>query len=232
MFNVKVEANELEIPLEKLIDRIIRSTRPKASAASSGGPSDALRIFFKDIEIENEHARRIQNLIAEEVAERRLSVVNTNGKKTVLLYDLVAWTNLYGKLVQQAPYPGQIAYVVDCYKRLREASSALPNHATHTNRSNPSRKQPSGGDSITEIIWEVCYELQDRNLKITAMPVMKELKKRADSEDKNLKGPLMSSTAGGVFYEYANGDQRELCSENLRKRIGEWKNFQKKRKVP
>ena len=87
----------------------------------------------------------------------------------------------------------------------------------------PVRKQPNGGDTLTPVIWDICYDLREKNSKISPVPVMAQLKIRVDSNDAKLRGPLVSSTAGGVKYECLKGDERELDSEQLRGRIREWK---------
>lgn len=85
------------------------------------------------------------------------------------------------------------------------------------------RKQPAGGDALTSIIWGICYDLADAGQRQTAVPVMAELKVRADSNDQRLKGPLLSSVAGGVKYEDSNGTEKELTAPQLQQRINEWR---------
>jgi hypothetical protein len=87
----------------------------------------------------------------------------------------------------------------------------------------PPRLNPQGGDTLTPMIWEICYDLRDGDVKPTPMPVMAELKARADSTDKKVKGVLAGSIAGGVKYEDADGDERELNANQLQSRINEWK---------
>jgi hypothetical protein len=81
------------------------------------------------------------------------------------------------------------------------------------------RIKPQGGDSLTPMIWEICYQLHDNRQEITPRPVMAELKRRASSQ----AHPLVGCVAGGVAYEYEKGDERELNAEQLRGRIREWK---------
>lgn len=81
------------------------------------------------------------------------------------------------------------------------------------------RKIPSGGDSLTPLIWTVCYDLHEAGKNVTPRPVMTELKALASK----MLHPLMGTVAGGVAYEFEKGEQRELNAEQLRKRIGEWK---------
>lgn len=85
------------------------------------------------------------------------------------------------------------------------------------------RKQPSGGDALTGLIWSICYDLLDAGLRQTPGPVMAELKVRADSHDQKRKGPLLSSVAGGVKYEDSNGTEKELNAAQLQARISEWR---------
>lgn len=89
----------------------------------------------------------------------------------------------------------------------------------------PSRAEPLGGDSITPLIWTICYDLAEARKKVTARPVMAELRMLASAQSK--PHPLLGSVAGGVVYEYEKGTEEELTSKRLQKRIGEWK----KRKI-
>ncbi|HJV75184.1 MAG TPA: hypothetical protein VJ654_13245 [Noviherbaspirillum sp.] len=81
------------------------------------------------------------------------------------------------------------------------------------------RTEPQGGDSLTPTIWTICYNLQEAGKKVTARPVMGELKRMAAEKIH----PLISTTAGGVKYEYEKGDEQELTSSQLDKRIQEWR---------
>jgi hypothetical protein len=85
------------------------------------------------------------------------------------------------------------------------------------------RVKPQGGDSLTRIVWDICYDILDAGERPTPVPVMRELKIRAQSTDPKLKEPLVSSTAGGVKYEDADGDEHELNSNQLQSRINAWK---------
>lgn len=85
--------------------------------------------------------------------------------------------------------------------------------------SKTSRIVPAGGDSLTPVIWGICYDLDAEGRKVTARPVMAELKRRAEAKTH----PLVEGTLGGVKYEYEKGQESELDSEQLRKRIGEWR---------
>jgi hypothetical protein len=85
------------------------------------------------------------------------------------------------------------------------------------------RIKPQGGDSLTPMIWEICHDIRDGGEKPTPVPVMAQLKIRADSTDPKVKGPLLCSVMGGVKYEHSSGDERELDSPKLQARINEWK---------
>jgi hypothetical protein len=85
------------------------------------------------------------------------------------------------------------------------------------------RKKPKAGDALTRLIWEICYDLLNASERPTPMPVMQLMKIRAQSPDPAIRGPLMSSTAGGVKWEDADGNERELSSSLLKARIREWK---------
>lgn len=85
------------------------------------------------------------------------------------------------------------------------------------------RKTPNGGDSLTPIIWGLCYDLYGAGQRVTPRPVMAELKRMAADQTH----PLLGSVAGGVVYEYERGDERELNSSQLQSRINEWKKASK-----
>jgi hypothetical protein len=85
------------------------------------------------------------------------------------------------------------------------------------------RNKPAGGDALTALVWGICYDLLEIGQRPTAGPVMTELKVRADSSDPRLKGPLLSSVAGGVKYEDSNGTEKELNAAQLAARISEWR---------
>jgi len=90
---------------------------------------------------------------------------------------------------------------------------------TQEDKAQKIRIEPQGGDSLTPTIWSICYDLKDAEKSIAPRYVMSQLKERAD---KRLH-PLIGTTAGGVKYEYEKADERELNSEQLRKRIAGWK---------
>lgn len=86
------------------------------------------------------------------------------------------------------------------------------------------RKEPSGGDSLTPIVWQICYDLYEQQKRQTAVPVMKELKRLANSDDPNVKGDfLIKSTKDGVEYSLLNGKTTLLNGKQLAERIGKWK---------
>jgi hypothetical protein len=153
------------------------------------------------------------------------------------------------RFVQDPFVPGEDSYITSARRRFLQnfaaeekptANCNLKNNSTNNLQFTPHdlgplcegqsmakmplpRLKPNGGDSITPIVWEVCYDLFDKGSKITALPVMSELKIRAQSNDPKLKGSLVGTTAGGVKYEYGGGDERELVPEQLRARINFWK---------
>jgi hypothetical protein len=85
------------------------------------------------------------------------------------------------------------------------------------------RVKPRGGDALTRLIWEICYDLAGTEERQTPGLVMRELKIRAQSDDLKRKFPLMWPTTGGVQYEDIHGDPQELSPSQLKSRIKEWK---------
>lgn len=81
------------------------------------------------------------------------------------------------------------------------------------------RKVPSGGDSLTRLIWSICYDLHEMGSNPTAGPVMAQLKQRISMPG----SPVVGDIAGGVQYENGSGNQVELSQEALRARIREWR---------
>lgn len=81
------------------------------------------------------------------------------------------------------------------------------------------RIKPQGGDALTPLIWEICYDLQDAGQEIKPRHVMVELRKRAQ----NKVWPLVDAMSGGVRFELEKGKRALLDSEALRKRIDKWK---------
>jgi hypothetical protein len=81
------------------------------------------------------------------------------------------------------------------------------------------RKKPEGGDALTPLVWEVCYDLYEANQKVTPLPVMTELKGRAGTAG----CPVLADVAGGVKYEDSSGNEHELNMGRLENRIREWK---------
>lgn len=88
------------------------------------------------------------------------------------------------------------------------------------------RKKPGGGDALTPIVWETCYDLHDAGEKVTPGSVMRELKIRAQSLDPKARGPLMGTSAGGVKFETIDGEEKEMNSAALAARINAWKDAQ------
>ncbi|WP_426116285.1 hypothetical protein [Massilia sp. PWRC2] len=85
------------------------------------------------------------------------------------------------------------------------------------------RKEPAGGDTLTALIWSVCYDLAEAGQRASPVPVMAELKVRASDPDARRKGSLLSAVAGGVKWEDASGEQKELTMPQLEARVGEWR---------
>jgi len=81
------------------------------------------------------------------------------------------------------------------------------------------RPRPRGGDSLTPVIWDICYELDDQGIRVTAIPVMAALKRRA----KEKIHPLVGDVNGGVAYEHESGSEKELDNKQLHGRIREWR---------
>lgn len=104
------------------------------------------------------------------------------------------------------------------------ASTVRPEELSAKATTPPSqRKRPQGGDTLTRIIWDICYDIRDAGEKPTPVPVMRKLKIRAQSAIAEEREPLVASTAGGVKYEDADGEERELNTNQLQSRINEWK---------
>ncbi|WP_175016927.1 hypothetical protein [Massilia sp. YMA4] len=83
------------------------------------------------------------------------------------------------------------------------------------------RLQPDGGDELTRLIWLVCYDAHDAGGSLKPIDVMARLKNLADSGQP--PRPLIGSISNGIKFENADGDEKELSSDALRKRIEEWK---------
>lgn len=83
------------------------------------------------------------------------------------------------------------------------------------------RLQPDGGDELTRLIWLVCYDAHDAGGSLKPIDVMASLRKLADSGQK--PRPLVGSISNGIKFEDAMGDEKELNSGALSKRISGWK---------
>lgn len=106
-------------------------------------------------------------------------------------------------------------------------SASSPGEGRHSSAVSK-RVWPNGGNALTPTIWEICYDLRDAGERVTAGSVMRELQIRAQSTDPKIKGPLVSSTAGGVKWETSvKGIEKELFSGALDARIKEWRKAQK-----
>jgi hypothetical protein len=81
------------------------------------------------------------------------------------------------------------------------------------------RIKPRGGDSLTPMIWDICYDLHEAGQDVKPRYVMAELRKGAEK----MIWPLAGVVADGVKYEYEKGDEIELNAEQLRGRIREWR---------
>lgn len=81
------------------------------------------------------------------------------------------------------------------------------------------RLEPQGGDSLTGVVWTICYGLKEAGQTVKPARVMSKLREMADRRE----FPLLGVTAGGIKFEYEKGDERELNAETLRGRIREWR---------
>lgn len=81
------------------------------------------------------------------------------------------------------------------------------------------RLKPRGGDSLTPMIWEICYDMMDAGQVIMPRYVMAELRARAEKRI----WPLVGEVQGGVKFEFERGKESEIDGDTLRKRIKEWK---------
>lgn len=160
----------------------------------------------------------------------------------VPLYPQFATKLIFGKEVEIDKYPATeldtVAkkhplddhfYVLDRPQRVNreqiycKADELRLHSISHQDAVPRPRKPPSGGDSLTPLIWETCYSLDDDGCRVTPGSVMAELKRRAESSDISKKGCLVGATAGGVKYENGQGTEKELNAAQLQQRINEWK---------
>ena len=81
------------------------------------------------------------------------------------------------------------------------------------------RIKPEGGDSLTPMIWGMCYDICESGETVKPSKVMSELRARAEQGI----WPLVGIVAGGVKFEYEKGEEKELSQDALRKRIDGWK---------
>lgn len=125
------------------------------------------------------------------------------------------------KKLEQENVVASDKYVREGHTTKRETAVATPAHNA------PSvaitRKVPQGGGALTRLIWLICYEFSEAGGSPTAGKVMLELKIRAASPDPRQKLMLQWPTEGGVQYEDANGDPKELDTNQLKSRINVWK---------
>ncbi|SNS34276.1 hypothetical protein SAMN06265795_102300 [Noviherbaspirillum humi] len=137
-----------------------------------------------------------------------LTQYSSLGPDEVLLSEFAAWGQSVG-WPDMPPELVEMAKPVALPRSTKEAKPFAPK----------TRIEPQGGDSLTPTIWTICYDLRDAGKKVTAGPVMAELKRMATQKIH----PLTCTTAGGVKYEYEKGDEQELTAPQLDKRVQEWR---------
>lgn len=85
--------------------------------------------------------------------------------------------------------------------------------------SGPYAPEPKGGDSLSPIIWRICNDLHKKKQVVRPRSVWPILKAMANTGCY----PLVSITSGGIKYETGDGEELELNSDALRKRISGWR---------
>lgn len=136
--------------------------------------------------------------------------------RVAALQSLYPWKLLLRSL-KQGKQPA-LAALLSEHSATSESSNAFPKENL---KNQQVRAVPSGGDSLTPLIWEICFDLRGSEKKVTARPVMAILKELASATPK--QHPLVGATAGGVKFEFERGDEKELTSSALTGRIKTWR---------
>jgi hypothetical protein len=112
VFDIKLEPYEQEIPVPKLIDRIVNSSGRRVTKS----PSTFRELVYGLVDDEKIAATRkiyrdkVEKLISEEIANGRLHVTKFGAIETILVLSLVQWTFSHGRDVTQSGIEGRESY--------------------------------------------------------------------------------------------------------------------------
>jgi hypothetical protein len=191
--------------------------------------SSVLGPFF---ESKSFQSKGIEDQFAKRMRLVKTSIRQISGRvdaTTVQLVDLVKWWPLSMGLLpvelqslHQDSLCSEIPGVVPLFDKKQPSveQAAIPVVSIEQPCNQVARTKPDGGDSLTPIIWEICYDMRDADQEIKPRHVMAELRARADKKI----WPLVGVVDGGVKFEFEKGEESEIDNDALRQRIKKWKN--------